>query len=201
MQFLLRRCVVALAGVALSAGLSHASGLILGANFGMQSYTGDGGEGWKPGSVYGATVDYSLNSRWEIGASLAFSNSRHENDGQAALIVFPGTNTGGIVHDELKNLQFGVNAKLFPIKGWAFNPYVTAGIGRYGLREEFSTAFYSETVEAREFGFRGGVGFRWMWTSYFGFTGEGDYHAVLTEDAATTFFGLRAGASVSLDPR
>ena len=196
MKFHVRSLVLAIAGLALSAGLSHAAGFILGANLGMQSYTGDASEGWNSALLYGATVDYSLSSMWEIGASLAYSNSKHEDDGKDAIYIYPGLS--GTINDELSNLQLGVNAKLFPFKGLPLNPYVTAGIGRYSLKEDFSTANYSESLEATKVGFRGGVGFRWPVTPMISITGEGDYHSVQTEDQATTFYGLRAGVGVGL---
>jgi opacity protein-like surface antigen len=196
MKSLLRLFVLTVAGVALGASLSHAGAFILGGNLGYQSYTGDVGEGWDPALVYGATVDYALNPMWAIGANLGYSVSKHEDDGKDASTIYPGLT--GTISDELTNLQFGVNVKFFPFKEWPLNPYVVAGVGSYGLKEEFSTANYSESIDATKTGFRGGAGLQWMLTPMIGVTAEGDYHSVQTEGDATTFYGLRAGVAVKL---
>ena len=154
-----RPFLLALAGVVLGASLSHAGGFMLGANLGMQSYTGDVNSGWDPVLVYGGSFDFLLNPKWAIGATLGYSATKHEDDGTQAAFPLSGT-----ISNELTNLQFGVNAKFYPFRDWPLNPYVTAGIGRYGLKEEFSAGTYSETLESTEVGYRGGVGFQWMLT-------------------------------------
>lgn len=189
-----------LAAAALSAFVApaaSAAGVTVGAQVGMQSYTGDAGEGWNSALLFGATGDYALTPAWSIGADVLFSNSKHEDDGVDAATLYPGLT--GTISDELKVMQFGAHAKYFlPLKGSPLHPYLVGGVGMYQAKVEFTADSYSESSDDTKLGFRGGAGAHYSVNPMFAIGAEADYHSVQTEGDALTFFQAKAGVFFNL---
>jgi outer membrane protein W len=176
---------------------AHAAGVVIGVNGGILKYTGDFGDGWKTGFGGGATVDYMVNEMWAVGANFALSQSKHDDDGEDAAVVYPGTGLTGTISDKFTLTDFGVNGKyMFPMKEAPIHPYVVAGVGMYSGKEKFETDGYSEEFKTdSKFGFRGGAGATWMANEQFGVGIEGNFHSVQTEGDATNFYGVTLGLS------
>lgn len=200
MKLAIRTLVAVAALVFATAATASAAGVTVGVNAGIQSYTGDAGEGWKSGVTFGATGDYMLNEQWSVGVNLGFTSSKHDDDGVEASTLYPGLS--GTISDELKVTQYGAHVRWFlPVKGTPVHPYAVAGLGMYGVKAEFSAGSYSEDASDTKFGERLGAGATWMLNPMVGINAEADYHMVQTEGESTNFYGLRGGVTFNLNAK
>ena len=191
--------VLALVLTAALSGSALATGFSVGVTAGMHGFTGDAGEGLKSGLIFAANGDYSINEMWSAGANLSYSTTKHEEDGKDAAVLYPGSGLTGTISSDLKITQFGVHAKFFPpLTGSPIAPYLVAGAGYYMSKYEFSAGSYSESGDASDPGFRGGVGANYAVNPVFAINAEVDYHSIMTEDESTAMYTARAGVVFKL---
>lgn len=174
---------------------AQAAGVTLGLHGGIRQFTGDAGDALKTGFGGALTADYQINDMWAVGVGFGMNMVKHEDDGEDAAVVYPGSGLTGEISDKITYNNFGAHAMyLFPMGDSPIHPYVTAGLGMYGGKEKFETDNYSEELDIDfKFGFKGGVGATWMLNPQFGLGAEGTFHSVQTEGESTNFLDVLVG--------
>lgn len=194
--------LVALALTATLASSALAVGFSVGANAGMNGFTGDAGDGLKSGLVIGVQGDYSINAMWSAGATVGYAMSKHEDDGKLAEVVYPGGGLTGTISSDLKITQLGVHAKFFPpMTGSPIAPYLVAGAGMYLAKATWEVGSYNENTDESDFGFRGGVGANYAVNPVFAINAEADFHSIQTEGDSTNMYTIRAGVMFKLNSK
>lgn len=160
---------------------------VIGVNGGVLKGTGDFGDATKTGFGGGIFADYMFNSMFAAGVDFSWNTVKHQDDGEDAAVVFPGTGASGTIDDKFTIMNYGAHGKyMFPMGSSPVHAYALVGLGMYNLKEDFSvTGLPSESPSDTKFGGRGGLGIEYMMNSQFGIGAEGNFHVISTEGTST----------------
>ena len=143
---------------------------------------GDAGDGAPAGFGGGVDFKYFVSKKFALGANLGYISHSQEEE-------FFGIKTKVTT----TILPITVNAQYFFTEE-GFRPYAGMGLGLYGLGGSLEVAGASEDFETQnEFGLAPHVGAQYFFNESVGLDLNLKYHYIMTEEEATTAFGVNLG--------
>jgi outer membrane protein W len=172
--------------LALFAANAHAGSSVIGVNGGVFKGMSDFGDETKTGFGGGVFYDYWFTSNMAAGLDFGFNALKHQDDGEDAAVVFPGSGLTGTISDKLTIMNYGAHGKYgFPMGESPMHPYIVIGLGMYSIKETFETDGFSEEATDSKFGGRGGLGLDYMVNEQIGIGAEANLHYINTDEKST----------------
>ena len=168
-----------------------AAGFVVGVHGGVTVPSGDFGDYWDTGFLFGGYAEYLMSEAFALGVDVNYATN---NPSDFYTEEFPGSDDS-----EFQYLNIGAHGKwTYLASGSPLRPYGVFGGGMYSVKEKFQDETFAEEFDQTSFGLMGGLGLSWLATTSLRLELEANYHHVFTSEedighSSAPFFGVQAG--------
>ncbi len=164
-----------------------ATGVSAGIGGGLTFPTGNFADRAQRGWQGFGALDFPVGNRLSLGIDGAYSRMKGSDDYVRAL----GGEPGGFDEVKLSLWRVGGRAQWHLVTTGELIPFLTAGVGAYGLSSKFSSLFSGESSSSTtNAGVCAGVGVLFKPEFSGTFALNGTYHDIFTEGSSTTYIDL-----------
>ena len=181
-------CLLFLCLLAFPMSAHAAEGFVVGAHGGVTVPSGDFGDYWNTGYLFGAYGECMIKEAFAIGLDLNYAKN---NPADAAAVPSGQDET-------FTYFNVGAHGKwTYLAMGSPLRPYLLGGGGIYSVKDKGEGIDNFEDTQTA-FGLMGGIGLSWLATTTLRLELEADYHHVFTSESdighsSAPFFGVTGG--------